>query len=43
LVEVLGNLAWVMVGLVAAAILSWKVLRYLQLAAMKSGKTITGR
>lgn len=30
LVEVLGNLAWVIVGLIAAVILGWKLLRYLQ-------------
>src|SRR5712671_6334897 len=32
LVEILGNLAWVIVGLIVAAILGWKLLRYLQLA-----------
>jgi membrane protein DedA with SNARE-associated domain len=30
LAEILGNLAWVIVGLIAAAILGWKLLRYLQ-------------
>lgn len=30
LVEVLGNLAWVIVGLIVAVILGWKLLRYLQ-------------
>jgi len=30
LAEVLGNLAWVIVGLIAAVILGWKLLRYLQ-------------
>jgi membrane protein DedA with SNARE-associated domain len=30
LAEVLGNLAWVIVGLIAAMILGWKLLRYLQ-------------
>ena len=30
LVEILGNLAWVIVGLIAAVILGWKLLRYLQ-------------
>jgi membrane-associated protein len=30
LVEILGNLAWVIVGLIAAVILGWKLLRYLK-------------
>jgi membrane protein DedA with SNARE-associated domain len=30
LAEILGNLAWVIVGLIAAVILGWKLLRYLQ-------------
>jgi membrane-associated protein len=30
LVEILGDLGWVIVGLIAAVILGWKVLRYLQ-------------
>ena len=30
LAEVLGNLAWVIVGLIAAVILGWKLLRFLQ-------------
>lgn len=29
LVEILGNLAWVIVGLIVAAILGWKLIRYL--------------
>jgi membrane protein DedA with SNARE-associated domain len=33
LVEILGNLAWVIVGLIAAVILGWKLLRYLQPAS----------
>lgn len=44
LVEILGNLAWVIVGLIAAVILGWKVLRYLQPAdSMKTGKIIAER
>jgi membrane protein DedA with SNARE-associated domain len=38
LVEILGNLAWVIVGLIAAVILGWKVLRYLQ-----PGDSVKGR
>jgi membrane-associated protein len=30
LVEILGNLAWVVVGLIVAAILGWKVLKYMR-------------
>jgi membrane-associated protein len=30
LVEILGNLAWVVVGLIAAAILGWKLMKYLR-------------
>jgi membrane-associated protein len=30
LVEILGNLGWVIVGLIAAAIISWQLLRYLR-------------
>jgi TRAP-type mannitol/chloroaromatic compound transport system permease small subunit len=37
LVEILGNLAWVIVGLIAVVILGWKVLRYLQ-----SGSSVKG-
>jgi membrane-associated protein len=44
LVEILGNLAWVIVGLIAVVILGWKLLRYLQPAgSIRSGKTITER
>jgi membrane-associated protein len=32
LVEILGNLAWVIVGLIAALILGWKLLRYMKTA-----------
>jgi hypothetical protein len=28
LAEILGNLAWVILGLIVAAILGWKVLKY---------------
>ena len=35
LVEILGNLAWVIVGLIAAALLGWQLLRYLQPHSMK--------
>src|SRR5258708_36859500 len=44
LVEILGNLAWVIVGLIAAVVLGWKLLRYMQTAdALKDRKIITGR
>ena len=38
LVEILGNLAWVIVGLIAAVILGWRVVRYLQ-----AGDSVKGR
>ena len=40
LVEVLGNLAWVIVGLIAAVILGWKLLRYIQTADPVKGRKI---
>jgi membrane-associated protein len=44
LVEILGNLAWVIVGLIAAVILGWKLLRYLQPAEpMKGTKIVAER
>ena len=43
LVEILGNLAWVIVGLTAAVLVGWQLLRYLRpVNAVKSGKSITG-
>ena len=39
LVEILGNLAWVVVGLIVAVILGWKLLRYMRPEpAIKGGK-----
>jgi len=44
LVEVLGNLAWVIVGLIAAVILGWKLLRYMQTAdPVKARKIVVER
>jgi len=44
LVEILGNLAWVIVGLIAALILGWKLLRYLQPAEpLKGAKIVAER
>lgn len=44
LVEILGNLAWVIVGLIAVVILGWKLLRYLQPAgSMRNGSPFTER
>jgi membrane-associated protein len=44
LVEILGNLAWVIVGLIAAVLLGWKLLRYMKTAdQMKDGKIIAER
>jgi len=44
LVEILGNLAWVIVGLIAALILGWKLLRYLQPAEpLKRAKIVAER
>jgi membrane-associated protein len=44
LVEILGNLAWVVVGLIAAVLLGWKLLRYLQPAdPIKSRNIVTER
>ena len=44
LVEILGNLAWVIVGLIAAVLLGWKLLRYMKTAdPMKDGKIIAER
>src|SRR5712672_895433 len=44
LVEILGNLAWVIVGLIVAAILGWKLLRYLQPAEpLKRAKIVAER
>jgi len=40
LVEILGNLAWVIVGLIAAVLLGWKVLRYLKPADSVQGRKI---
>jgi membrane-associated protein len=42
LVEILGNLAWVIVGLIAAVILGWKLLRYLHPANVMEEKVPTG-
>ena len=41
LVEILGNLAWVVVGLIAAAILGWKLLRYLHPADILNERKVT--
>ena len=44
LVEILGNLAWVIVGLIAAAILGWKLLRYMHTADLvKAAKIVAER
>ena len=44
LVEILGNLAWVIVGLIAAVILGWKLLRYLQPAEpVKAARIVAER
>ncbi len=44
LVEILGNLAWVIVGLIAALVLGWKLLRYMKMAdPLKDGKIIAER
>jgi membrane-associated protein len=40
LAEILGNLAWVIVGLIVAVILGWKLLRYLQPAEPVRGTKI---
>jgi membrane-associated protein len=43
LVEILGNLAWVIVGVTAAVLVGWYLLRYLRpISSVKSGKSITG-
>jgi membrane protein DedA with SNARE-associated domain len=41
LVEILGNLAWVIVGLIAAVILGWKLLRYLHPADILKERKVT--
>jgi TRAP-type mannitol/chloroaromatic compound transport system permease small subunit len=41
LVEILGNLAWVIVGLIAAVILGWKLLRHLHPADVMEEKVPT--
>src|SRR6266542_7097332 len=42
LVEILGNLAWVIVGLILAVILGWHLLRYLRPAgALRRAKNVT--
>jgi membrane-associated protein len=44
LVEIFGNLAWVIVGLIAAVILGWKLLKYMQPPApVKGGKIMAER
>jgi membrane-associated protein len=40
LVEILGNLGWVIVGLVAAVLLGWKAFRYLQPPATLKGEKL---
>ncbi len=41
LVEILGNLAWVVVGLIAATILGWKLMKYLR-PALSEPSAIAG-
>ncbi len=43
LVEILGNLAWVVVGLIVAAILGWKVLKYMRPSATMKEEKDTSR
>jgi len=42
LVDILGNLAWVILGLIAAAILGWQLLRYLRPSEIAKAKTVSG-
>ena len=42
LVEILGNLAWVVLGLVVAAILGWKLLKYVR-PALSEPPAVAGR
>jgi membrane-associated protein len=42
LIEILGNLTWVLVGLVAAVILGWKLLKYLRPAALSEPPAVAG-
>ena len=39
MVEILGNLAWVIVGLFVAVILGWKLVRYLRLDSSRSERS----
>ncbi len=43
LVEILGNLGWVIFGMTAAALVGWQLLRYLRpVNSVKGGKSISG-
>jgi membrane-associated protein len=43
MVELLGNLGWVIVGLVATAFLAWRVMKYRQPRAVKARKMLPER
>jgi membrane-associated protein len=42
LIEILGNLTWVLVGLLAAVILGWKLLKYLRPAVLSKPPAVAG-